>query len=96
MANFDWQLGIALLCVASAVVLLVRRIRALLGAESGRGCSSSGCGGCASKPQLTNLGEPKAFVSLEALERARTSGPDFTHIVKSDGKAATTDPVKRC
>jgi hypothetical protein len=85
--TLDWQIAVALVCVAVALVLLSRRVRAFFRENASGKCGSS-CGGCASPPKLVNLGEMKAFVSLESLERARNAGPDFTHSVKSDPNRA--------
>ncbi len=93
MTTFDWQLAVALLCVIGAVVVILRRIRMLFGEKPGSGCGSSGCGKCTSAPTLTNLGEPKAFVSIQSLEQARNSGPDFTHTVKGEGKHPAAEKI---
>jgi hypothetical protein len=94
MSNFDWQTGLALICVTGAVVVIARRVRALFGQKSGSGCGSSKCGGCASPPTLLNLGEQKGFVSFDALTSGKNSGPDFTHSIKPDAGRKTPTPVE--
>ena len=61
----DWQLAIALLCVAFAAGFLVRRGVQLLRNRS-RGCGSGSCGGCPSGAPRSG----KAFVSLGSLKTA--------------------------
>jgi hypothetical protein len=89
MTQFDWQTGVALICVAAAIAVLARRVRAFFRGTKEPGCGSR-CGGCATPPTLVNLGEQKGFVSLDSLA-GRHSGPDFTHKIKSDsGRTAPT------
>lgn len=91
MFPFDWQLAVALACVAGALVVIARRVRELFGGNPGRGCGTKSCGGCSAPPTLVKLGEQKTFVSLESLEHARHNGPDFTHAVKSGDRSIIDD-----
>ena len=47
MANWDWQIVLALGCVAGAVTFLIQRLRRFVAGAS-RGCGSASCSGCPS------------------------------------------------
>ncbi len=59
----DWQLAIALLCVAVAMLAVVRRVVNLVRGEASSGSCGTGCGTCPSKASSSN--EPAQLVSLE-------------------------------
>lgn len=67
----NWQLVAALLCVAAAVGILLRRAVALFQGPSG-GCGTGGCGSCPSD-QGSSPKEPQGpLVSLDLPERDRS------------------------
>jgi hypothetical protein len=69
MPKFDWQLIVAMLAVAGAVLLLVRRGLRLLrsGTKSESACGS--CGSCSAATNRPDAAPATAFVPLQTLVR---------------------------
>ena len=66
MADWDWQLPVAILCVVFAALILVRRGIGLWKGKSSCG-GSDGCSSCSTPPATQQNTREKAFVSLESL-----------------------------
>jgi hypothetical protein len=63
MPAWDWQLLLALLCVAVAVMLLMRR-----GLRFFRGRNAGGCYGCPSNGSNSSSPRQREFVSIDTLK----------------------------
>ena len=68
MANFDWQLGIVIGCIAAAAAFVARRAWRLI-RPSGSGAKREGCGTCGACPTTdASVGVTGGgFVPLESL-----------------------------
>lgn len=65
IVNFDWQLGVVLLCMVWAVAVIGRYGYQLFSPAPSKGCGSGGCHGCLSNSTspatgLVQLGAPKS------------------------------------
>jgi len=67
----NWQLVVALACVALAVAILVRRAVRLWNDKTGSGCGS-GCGSCPASQEGTSA---KPLVTLEIGSRDKKRTP---------------------
>ncbi len=65
MHIWNWQLTVALLSVAAAVFVLVRRATRLFGGQRAGRC---GCGTCPSADSSPGTGKRKPFVPVDSLE----------------------------
>jgi hypothetical protein len=66
MPTFDWQLIVALLAMASAACVLIRRAMKLFRAGKKAGSACGSCGSCAAGPIVAD-GTPMEFIPLEKL-----------------------------
>jgi hypothetical protein len=64
MPAWDWQLLLALLCVAAAAIALVRRALRTVGRDT-----SKGCGACPSNEISPADAKYRNFVSLDTLRK---------------------------
>ncbi|WP_417389028.1 FeoB-associated Cys-rich membrane protein [Gimesia sp.] len=64
MDQINWQMVITVLCVAAAVLFLVRRCIRFFKQRSG--CAGSACSGCPS-----STGQPANFISLDQLKKTK-------------------------
>jgi hypothetical protein len=86
MADLNWQLPVALLCVAWAAFVLLRGGVKLLRGRSAGSCGTSGCGSCSSKDAASAKNDAAAaerpFVSLDSLGNVadgRSTGAEERH-----------------
>jgi len=66
----NWQPILALVCVAGAVILLIRRAVRLWTGRSGCGCDSGGCEDCPSSGLESQGVVRKELVSLESSQKS--------------------------
>ncbi len=68
MESVGWQSTAAIVCVAAAGIVLVRRTLGLWSNRSGSGCPTSGCAACptSSSPDSDD-GQLEEFVPIESL-----------------------------
>ncbi|MFG0334421.1 MAG: hypothetical protein ACF8TS_13740 [Maioricimonas sp. JB049] len=70
MSGFDWQTGVALLCVVLAAIAALRHAVQLVWGGSSVGCGAGGCGDC---PAAGSADQPsQVLVSLEPLQSPRS------------------------
>lgn len=64
VGTWDWQLALALICVAWAMVALVRRMRRWLFGKAALGCGPTACDRCANQPKPDSSPAEPQLVSI--------------------------------
>ncbi|MBM4076101.1 MAG: hypothetical protein FJ267_10690 [Planctomycetes bacterium] len=70
MKTFDWQFVLAVVCVVTAGIVLLRKSVLHFRESDSQGCHSTGCHGCSATSKIDSSGSTRPsgdFVSIESL-----------------------------